>query len=201
MLDSVGQSQNADDMLPENSIVADGDITEGGVASFTITADQAPSASADVMVAVTQSGDFGVTVGSRTVVLGPSRTATLTVSTTDDSVDEPDGSVTVTLSDGTDYTVSATQGAATVAVSDTLLSTVRYYYEANKDNPPNYGENWKRVLIAFGDVADANLTRTRPPRLERRKPSGLAGYPLGWRLSVWKEANNYNHLRVGHGRF
>ena len=35
--------------------------------------------------------------------------------------------------------------------------TVCYYYEANPQNPPNYGKNWKRVLIAFGVVEDANL--------------------------------------------
>ncbi len=162
---SFGQSQDSTDAVPEISIVAGGDITEGGIASFTITANPAPSANGDVVVAVTQSGDFGVTVGPRTVVLGPSGTATFTVTTTDDSVDESDGSITVALSPSADYTVSATQGAATVAVadndppsevsacvSDVLLSTVRYYYDANRDNPPNYGENWKRVLIAFGDV-------------------------------------------------
>ena len=173
--DSFGQSQDGDDAFPEISIVAGGDIAEGGVASFTITANPAPSANADVTVAVTQSGDFGVTVGSRTVTLGPNGTATLTVATADDSVDEADGSVTVTLSDGADYTVSSTQGAATVVVSDdddstpaddlvsrcvsdNLLKTVRYFYEANQDNPPNHGENWKRVLIAFGDVEDPSLT-------------------------------------------
>ncbi len=173
--DSFGQSQDGDDAFPEISIVAGGDIAEGGVASFTITADPAPSANADVTVAVTQSGDFGVTVGSRTVTLGPNGTATLTVATADDSVDEADGSVTVTLSDGADYTVSSTQGTATVVVSDdddstpaddlvsrcvsdNLLKTVRYFYEANQDSPPNHGENWKRVLIAFGDVEDPSLT-------------------------------------------
>ena len=43
-------------------------------------------------------------------------------------------------------------------VSDRLLATVRYYYNANQDRPPNYGANWKRVLIAFGDVQDDQLT-------------------------------------------
>ncbi len=43
-------------------------------------------------------------------------------------------------------------------VSQILLDTVRRYYDANRDQAPNYGENWKRVLIAFGDVHDANLT-------------------------------------------
>ena len=46
----------------------------------------------------------------------------------------------------------------TACVPSTLLSTVRYYYQANQDRAPHYGENWKRVLIAFGDVQDGNLT-------------------------------------------
>ncbi len=41
-----------------------------------------------------------------------------TVSTSDDELHEADGSVTATLQDGSGYTVSAAQGAATVAVSD-----------------------------------------------------------------------------------
>ena len=43
-------------------------------------------------------------------------------------------------------------------VADSLLATVRYYYDANQNRPPGYGENWKRVLIAFGDVQDGQLT-------------------------------------------
>ena len=43
-------------------------------------------------------------------------------------------------------------------VSDDLLETVRGYYDANKNRSPGYGANWKRVLIAFGDVQDSQLT-------------------------------------------
>jgi len=43
---------------------------------------------------------------------------TLTVSTTGDDTSEADGSVTATVNDGSDYTVSASEGAATVVVSD-----------------------------------------------------------------------------------
>ena len=47
---------------------------------------------------------------------------------------------------------------ASQCVSDSLLNLVRYYYSANQNRAPNYGENWKRVLIAFGDVQDDQLT-------------------------------------------
>ena len=108
----------ADDDVPEISIVSNGGITEGGNASFTLTASLAPHAPLAVSVAVSQSGDYGVTPGSQTVSIPTSGSATLTIATTNDSVDEADGSVTATVSAGQGYTVSGTAGSATVAVAD-----------------------------------------------------------------------------------
>ena len=161
--------------LPEISIATDGDVTEGTDASYTLTATPKPAADLDVTVEVTQSGDF-VTTGSQTVTITTSGTATLSVPTTNDNTSESDGSVTATTSAGTDYTVSTNADSATVAVSDddgrqlasqatidscvsdSVLTTVRRYYDANKDRAPNYGRNWKRVLITFRDVQDSQLT-------------------------------------------
>ena len=161
--------------LPEISIAADGDVTEGTDASYTLTATPKPAADLDVTVEVSQSGDF-VTTGSQTVTITSSGTATLSVPTTNDNTSEPDGSVTATISAATDYTVSTSAGSATVVVSDnddaqlasqatidscvpeSVLSTVRRYYDANKDRAPSYGRNWKRVLITFRDVQDSQLT-------------------------------------------
>ena len=47
---------------------------------------------------------------------------------------------------------------ASDCVSDALLEKVRHYYEINKHRSPGFGTNWKRVLIAFGDVEDSQLT-------------------------------------------
>ena len=47
---------------------------------------------------------------------------------------------------------------ASDCVSDELLQKVRHYYDVNKNRSPGYGANWKRVLIAFGDVQDSQLT-------------------------------------------
>ena len=161
--------------LPEISITADGDVTEGTDASYTLTATPKPAADLDVAVEVTQSGDF-VTTGSQTVTITSSGTATLSVPTTNDSTSEADGSVTATISVSTDYTVSTNAASATVVVSDndnaqlasqatidscvsdSVLTTVRRYYDANKDRAPNYGRNWKRVLVTFRDVEDSQLT-------------------------------------------
>ncbi|WP_420610233.1 S8 family serine peptidase [Candidatus Poriferisodalis sp.] len=103
---------------PVVSIAARGGVTEGGDATFTVSAVPAPSSPLTVEVAVAQSGDFGVTPGSRTVTVPTSGTATLTVATVGDSTDEPDGSVTATVGTGVGYTVSATAGSASVAVAD-----------------------------------------------------------------------------------
>ena len=161
--------------VPEISIAADGDVTEGTDASYTLTATPKPAADLDVTVEVTQSGDF-VTTGSQTVTITSSGTATLSVPTTNDSTNEPDGFVTATISVSADYTVSTNAASATVAVSDddstqlrpqevidtcvsdSVLTTVRRYYDANKDRAPNYGRNWKRVLVTFRDVEDSQLT-------------------------------------------
>ena len=168
-------TDNDESTGPEISIAADGEVTEGTDASYTLTATPKPAANLDVTVEVTQSGDF-VTTGSQTVTITTTGTATLTVPTTSDSTNEPNGSVTAAISAGTDYTVSTSAGSATVAVSDddsgqlasqaiidscvtdSVLTTVRRYYDVNKDRAPNYGRNWKRVLITFRDVQDSQLT-------------------------------------------
>ena len=104
--------------LPEISITAASTVTEGDTAAFTLTASPAPAAALPVSVAVTAAGDFGVTPGSRTVTVPTSGSATLSISTTGDSVEESDGSVTASISSGRGYTVSAAAAAATVAVED-----------------------------------------------------------------------------------
>ena len=108
---------------PEVSVTAGSGVTEGGDASFTVTASPAPTANLDVSVTVSQSGDYGATTGQRTVTVPTTGSATLTVGTTDDSTDETDGSVTATVNAGSGYTVSSSQGAATVAVSDNDAAT------------------------------------------------------------------------------
>ena len=115
---SVTVSDNDDPPPPEISITAGSAITEGGDATFTVTASPAPSSPLSVSVTVSQQGEFGVTTGSRTVTIPTSGMATLTIGATDDSADEPNGSVNVAVNSGSGYTVSSTNGSASVAVSD-----------------------------------------------------------------------------------
>ncbi|WP_419924106.1 S8 family serine peptidase [Candidatus Poriferisocius sp.] len=115
-------------VIPEISIAAAGDVTEGSEAVFTITA--TPAASVPVAVTVTAAGDYGATAGPRTVNVPAGGSATLTIPTTDDSVDEADGSVSVSLdAPGADagYTVPAAQGSATVGVADDDVDPLTVY--------------------------------------------------------------------------
>ena len=191
---------------PEMSINAGNDVTEGGDATFTVTASPAPVSDLDVTVTISQNGDFA-NIGSRTVTISTTGSATFTVATTDDSTDEPDGSVTATLSTGTGYTVSSSSSTATVAVSDnddapppppppatncvsgTMLNQVRHYYDVNKDRTPGYGKNWKRVLIAFGDTTDTNLTAFTAAEARDRESKWSGWRPVRMTLECIEAAN------------
>ena len=120
---------------PEVSITAGAGVTEGGSATFTVTASPAPASDLDVTVTVAQSGDYGAATGTRTVTIPSSGSVSFAVATSDDSADEPDGSVTATVDAAGGYTVSAAHGAGTVAVAD------------NDDPPPA-----SSVTVSVGDA-------------------------------------------------
>ena len=108
--------------LPAVSIAGGTGITEGGDAVFTVNASPAPAA--DLAVSLTVADDTNSDFlaqsdeGVRTVTIAGGQTsATLSLTTQDDSADEADGSVTATVTGGTGYTVG-TPSTGTVAVSD-----------------------------------------------------------------------------------
>ena len=154
-------------VVPVVGITAAADVSEGGDAVFTVTAAPPPSAGLPVSVTVSQSGDFGAGTGSRTVTVPTGGSVSFTVATSDDSADEPDGSVTATVDAGSGYTVSATQGTAAVVVADDddapspgsdqnapvldprLEADVRSY-AAETRHGTLHVNRWKRVLVAFG---------------------------------------------------
>ncbi len=103
--------------LPAVSVSAGADVTEGGDAVFTVTASPAPASALSVTVTVAASGEFGVTAGSRTVPIPTTGSATLTLATANDEVDEADGSVTATVAAGDGYTVGD-PASGTVAIAD-----------------------------------------------------------------------------------
>ena len=80
-------------------------IPEGGTATLTLTASPAPTAPITVNVDVTDSGDFAAEgqTGSRTVTIGTDGTASFTVTTVNDRVDEPSGYIYVYVKAGNGY--------------------------------------------------------------------------------------------------
>ena len=156
-----------DDDLPPPvvTIAAGASVTEGGDAVFTLTANPAPAADLAVTVTIGTDGDFGIAAGERTVTIPTAGSATLTLATTGDSADEPDGSVTVTVKDGDGYTVgAAASDSVTVRDDDdttpdwTDYQTVVSYLVEVRDNPKNTAvkgnpvhiAKWNRVLEAVG---------------------------------------------------
>ncbi|MDE0499310.1 MAG: hypothetical protein OXH86_18385 [Acidimicrobiaceae bacterium] len=147
---------------PEVSVIAGSGVGEGGDATFTVTATPVPNSNLDVSVTITQSGDFGAATGQRTVTINAgAASATLTVATTDDDADEADGSVTATVDAGSDYTVSVTQGAATVVVADDDAVPVGHTVDpavvakvqvlaGQTQHGTAHVNRWNRVLVAFG---------------------------------------------------
>ena len=107
---------------PEVTVAGGGGITEGGDAAFTVTA--APAVAWDVTVTLaigddTVSDFLGTSdEGEKTVTIPANQpSATLTVSTENDSANEANGSVSARLVDKPGYTVGD-PGAASVAVAD-----------------------------------------------------------------------------------
>ena len=107
--------------LPAVTVSAGADVTEGGDAVFTVTANPAPAADLAVTVTVATAGEFGVTAGSQPVTIPTTGSATLTLTTAGDDTDEPDGSVSVTVAAGDGYTVGD-PASGTVAIADDDLA-------------------------------------------------------------------------------
>ncbi len=170
---TVAVSDNDDASTPVVSVTAGSGVTEGGAAVFTVTASPAPASNLDVSLTVSQSGDYGATTGQRTVTIPTSGSATVTITTTDDDVDETDGSVTATVNAGSGYTVSSSQGAATVGVADNddpvveeqtgytvdpdVIAKVRELASQTQHGTAHVNR-WNRVLLAFGEHDGTGVT-------------------------------------------
>ena len=117
-IDSVEAAEDGD---PVVTITGGSAITEGGNASFTLTATPAPSASLDVSVSVADDRDSDFVAsgneGARTVTIRTGGTVSFTVATEDDEVDEANGSVSATVNRGNGYTAGM-PSSASVTVND-----------------------------------------------------------------------------------
>ena len=163
--------ERQDPREPEIAVSAGSAVTEGGDAVFSLTATPAPAADLPVSVTVAADGDWGVTAGSRTVTIPTTGSATLTLATTGDAANEPDGSVSVTVADGSGYTVgSSASGTVSVrddddpappvaAVDPALVAEVRAM-AAQTQHGQAHVKRWRQVLVAFGVEEYPGLTPT-----------------------------------------
>ena len=142
-------------------------ITEGASAAFTLTRQGNTSTALTVNVAVSQQGDYISGTAPTTVSFGAGNaTASLSVATVDDRVDEDNGSITATLQSGTGYT-AGTQGSAAVTVEDNDTAGVTI-------NPTS-------LTVTEGDAAGSSYTvklNTQPTGNVTVTISGHAGTDL-----------------------
>ena len=129
-----------------------GEIEEGDVASFKLTADPPPSVPLQVVVTVRQLGIFvdHEEVGSKVVTIGEDGIGTLEITTNDDYINEKPGRIAADIEsgDGEEYSVSSISDSAFITVSDNDTPFVRISTELGE--------------IEEGDVASFKLT-TDPP--------------------------------------
>ena len=150
-LEAAPEPQQQPVTLPEVSVAAGASpVYEGGDAVFTLTASPLPASPLAVSVTVAASGDYGIAGASRTVTIPTAGSVMLTLATADDSADEPDGSVTVTVNDGAGYTVGSS-ASGTVSVRDDDLP------------PPAVSITAAAASVTEGGAASFTVSADRAP--------------------------------------
>ena len=133
---------------PVVSITAGSAVNEGTDASFTLSASPTPGSAVTLNYTVTQSGSFvdSGDLSTQSVSLSGG-SGSITVPTDNDSLDEANGSVTVTLNSGTGYSVHNSNGAATVTVTDDDV-TEASFATATSSAAEGSGTNTVRVNLS-----------------------------------------------------
>ncbi|MYH55716.1 MAG: fibronectin type III domain-containing protein, partial [Acidimicrobiia bacterium] len=106
-------------VYPTLNVAAGAGVAEGAAATFTLTAAPAPEAPFAVTVWVSQRGHYAAegARGKRSVTIPTSGSVSFEVATADDTADEPDGAIIVTLK-GYEFGYMLATSRAEVAVAD-----------------------------------------------------------------------------------
>ena len=153
---------NDDDVLLASIAAGISPITEGTAATFTVVLDRAaPAGGLRINSSVSQSGEYVFGELPLTVDIAEgATTGTLTVSTEDDTTDEPDGSITVRIFAGTGYTVAnAPDNQAEVTVLD-------------NDVAPSLDDPVARISAADPTTITEGEVATFTVALDRVAPAG-----------------------------
>ena len=115
-----------DDDIPQIGISAGtSPVTEGSSASFTVNVSPVPGVNLRVPIDVSEEGDYvDGTAPTHLDIPAGSSSVSLNIATVNDSTDEADGSVAVTLRAGTGYSVDADNDSASVTVRDNDVPAV-----------------------------------------------------------------------------
>ena len=198
-------TQSTDAPASPTTAVANVQVTAVDDASASVTWDAVPHATS---YHVSWSADSNasqhtlpsVTGTSATIQHNAQESVTLTVTVTPEYVDgngqtqvlsnlAGTATLTVTISQGSDQDQNEVEpqqpepAPAVVTpppdcVSESLLGKVRHYYDINKHRAPGYGLNWKRVLLAFGDLSDPNITPFTAAEAKEREPRWSGWKPV-----------------------
>ena len=198
-------TQSTDTPASPTTAVANVQVTAVDDASASVTWDAVPHATS---YQVSWSADNNasqhtlpsVTRTSATIQHNAQESMTLTVTVTPEYVDgngqtqvlsslASTATLTVTISQGSDQDENEVEpqqpepAPAIVkpppdCVSESLLGKVRHYYDINKHRAPGYGLNWKRVLLAFGDLSDPNITPFTAAEAKEREPRWSGWKPV-----------------------
>ena len=133
-----------DDVLTVSVAAVTSPVPEGTNVEFTLTATPAPAAPLTVEVRWSERRSFLTGARPSEVTIPTSGTATVSASTEDDGVDEADGTVTLTVTGGSGYTVG-TPSSAAVTVTDDDVPAVSV---AAVTSSVNEGENLRFTLTA-----------------------------------------------------
>ncbi len=188
-----------DSTLPEVTIAGGAAVTEGSgdAATFTLTAEPAPSAELTVTVAVAEEAgqdfvDAGTEGTGRSVTIGTSGTAEYTVAITDNDVDESNGTITVTIEAGSDYTVGD-PGTATVVVNDDDVAGVTVTQsEGDTEVTESGGIDSYTVVLTSEPAANVEITVTSGDTdISRVAPNSgafTASTVLTFTATTWNQA-------------
>ena len=125
------------------------DITEGQNAWFIFTAVPAPATPLTITINITTTGDYNITERTQTVTIPTTGTATLTLATTDDNIDEPNGTITINITTNNTYDIDTTATTATININD--------------DDAPTQNTGTPIINIADHTITEGTSCRTPAP--------------------------------------
>ncbi len=196
----VASPGRATPVVPEIAIAADGPVTEGGTATLTISAAPPPSGDLAVGVQVTQGRDQDYLPASpptsATVPAGASE-ALLGIQIPNDTVDEPNGLLTVTLTSGQGYVVASPASAsltvrdddASPAAAAVVINELMASNGSTVADPQGEYDDWIELFNTTASAIDLSgmyLSDRRDRPKKWQFPEGTS-IRAGGRLLVWAD--------------